>query len=313
VTVLFSSLLLGLAWFAAIAIAIVPLAWGAGRLALRHPRASAATLLGARLFAGAVPALFVLTMFMPSHWRFEPARADETFGLVLGGLAVAGVWLIGRALVRAARLIWQDYQLGRATGRLASPITQGAYEVRGLAGVALAGILRPRVIIGSDALAALTSSELAVAISHEEAHRRSRDNLKRFLIACAPDLFGWTQTARDLEARWQAESECQADALAVRGEDGRAIVLASALVKVARLAQRPVSVRPSEAWSAFHVPNLLETRVRRLVSAPMTPAAMGRAWAFAALLAAGAAAVVGLSDLGYALHEVTESFVANLP
>ena len=312
-TVLFSSLLLGFAWFAAVAIAIMPLAWGLGRLALRHPRSSAATLLGARLFAGAVPAIFVLTMFMPSHWRFEPARTDEAFGLVLGGLAMAGVWLVGRATFRAARLIWQDYQLRLATGRIAAPIAGGAYEVRGLPGVALAGILRPRVIIGSDALAALTPSELAVAISHEEAHQRSRDNLKRFLIACAPDLFGWTRTARDLEARWQAESECQADALAVRGEDGRAVVLASALVKVARLAQRHVSVRPSEAWSAFHVPNLLETRVRRLVSAPMMPAAAGRAWNLAALLVVGAAAIVGMSDLGYALHEVTEAFVANLP
>ena len=312
-TVLFSSLLLGFAWFAALAIAIAPLAWGLARLTLRDPQSSAATLLGARLFAGAVPAIFVLTMFMPSHWRFEPARTDETFGVVLAGLALAGVWLVGRALFRAARLIWRDYQLAVATRHVSSPITEGAYEVRGLPGVALAGILRPRVIIGSDALAALTPAELAVAISHEEAHQRSRDNLKRFLMACAPDLLGWTRTSRALEARWQAESECQADALAVRGEDGRAVVLASALVKVARLAQRRVSVRPSEVWSAFHVPSLLETRVRRLVSAPLMPAAAGRAWNLAALVVVGAAAIVGLSDLGYALHEVTESFVANLP
>jgi Zn-dependent protease with chaperone function len=313
VTVLLSSLLLGFAWFAALAIAIVPLAWGLGRLALRDPRSSVATLLGARLFAGAVPAIFVLTMFMPSHLRFEPAETDETFGIVLGGLALAGVWLVGRALFRAVRLIWNDYQLGIATRRIASPMSDGAYEVRGLPGVALAGILRPRVIIGSDAIAALTPSELAVAISHEEAHQRSRDNLKRFVIACAPDLFGWTRTARDLEARWQAEAECRADALAVRGEDSRAVVLASALVKVARLAQRHVSVRPSEAWSAFHVPNLLETRVRRLVTAPLMPAAVGRAWNLAAVAAVGAVALVGLSDLGYVLHEVTELFVATLP
>lgn len=311
---LFSSLLLGSAWFAAIAVATVPVAWLLARVALRRSRTSAAGLLGVRLFAGAVPASFVLTIFMPTHWRFEPAQADETFGFVLGGLALVGALIVGRSLFRAAGLLWSDRRLAAVTTHVASPIGDGAYEVRGLPGVALAGILHPRVIVGSDALAALTPAELDVAISHEVAHQRSRDNLKRFLIACAPDLFGWTRTARDLEARWQAESECQADAFAVRGEGERAAVLASALVKVAKLTQRRVAVMQSPAWSAFHVPSLLETRVRRLVGGPLAaPASVGRLWRGAAIVVAAAAVAAGCSDFSYALHEVTESFVATLP
>src|SRR4029453_6407376 len=108
-----------------------------------------------------------------------------------------------------------------------------------------------------------------VAISHETAHERSRDNLKRFLMYCAPDLFGWSRTARELEDAWQRQSEYFADDYAVMGDESRAVVLASALVKVAQLSRRTRGVAtPVPAWSAFHVPSLLETRVRRLVAGP---------------------------------------------
>ncbi len=86
--------------------------------------------------------------------------------------------------------------------------------------------------------------------------------------------------ARQLEERWQAEAECEADAHAVRGDGHRAVVLAAALVKVARLGGVTAVPPIIPAWtsSAFHVPTLLEMRVRRLVSgsAPR-PAAAGTA------------------------------------
>ena len=91
-------------------------------------------------------------------------------------------------------------------------------------------------------------------------------------------------------------------------------MLASALVKVAKLTQRRVAVMQSPAWSAFHVPSLLETRVRRLVGGPLAaPASVGRLWRGAAIVAAAAAVAAGFSDFSYALHEVTESFVATFP
>ena len=99
-----------------------------------------------------------------------------------------------------------------ACGQSVEATSSGAFEIGGLPGVSLAGIWRPRILIGSEALSALTPAELDVAISHEVAHQRSQDNLKRFLMFCAPDLFGWTRVARQLEERWQAEAECEADA-----------------------------------------------------------------------------------------------------
>ena len=149
-------------------------------------------------------------------------------------------------------------------------------ELKGLRGISLAGIWQPKIFIGPEALAALTPAELDLAIAHEIAHRRSNDNLKRFAMCCAPDFFGWTSVARRLEQQWQAEAECDADAHAVRGDDGRAIALASALVKVARLERVGGLRAASPAFSAFHVPTLLELRVRRLVADSALPSAGSR-------------------------------------
>ena len=205
-------------------------------------------------------------------------------------------------------------------------------EIGGLPGVSLAGIWRPRILIGSEARSALTPAELDVAISHEVAHQRSQDNLKRFFLYCAPDLFGWTRVARQLEERWQAEAECEADAAAVMGDSERAVVLASALVKVARLGCAGTShqlsragtagtaawtspwIPPWKMWSAFHVPTLLEMRVRRLVSSRAVPPVATRrlAWS-SATLGLGIPVGLWLSGFSSTLHLVTEVMVTHLP
>jgi beta-lactamase regulating signal transducer with metallopeptidase domain len=307
----FSSILLGLCWFAAVNIAGTLVAWLLSR-AIGNRHCSAGVLLGVRLLPAFVSAFFVAAVFLPAHWRFEPRESDESFGVAIGAVAVLALTLLGRSALRAARILRTDMQLSAMTRRLAT--RRGiAFEVTGLPGVSLAGILRPKILVGSRALAALTPAELDVAISHEIAHQRSLDNFKRFLIRCAPDVFGWMPAARRLEARWEAETECQADARAVRGDDSRAVILASALVKVARLA-RPGSLEPSPAWSAYHVPTLLETRVRRLVAGHATaPRPLAVLWC--ALAATAIALPVGAWALNfsYSLHVATEAMVAYLP
>jgi beta-lactamase regulating signal transducer with metallopeptidase domain len=311
----FSSILLGFSWFAAVNLGATVIAWAIA-CAIGGRRCGAGVLLGVRLMPALVSSFFVAAMFLPAHWRFERADSDERFGVVLGALALLGLGLVGRSLLRAYSLLRTDMQLDARltalTRQLGTP--RGiAFEVTGLAGVSLAGILRPKILVGSRALAALTPAELEVAISHEVAHQRSLDNLKRFLICCAPDVFGWLPAARRLEQRWEAETECQADARAVRGDDSRAVTLASALVKVARLA-RPGAIDPSPAWSAFHVPTLLETRVRRLVDG-YRPAPRTLALLWCALAAAAVALPVGAwtLNLSYTLHVVTEAMVTHLP
>jgi hypothetical protein len=279
----------------------------------------ASWLLMARLLPAAVSSFFVLAVFLPAHWRFEPADSDESFGVVLGTAAALGLWLVLGAAGRAMRAGLAGHRFATLVRRAARREAGDGFEsfvLDGLPGVSLAGIWRPSILIGSQARAALTPSELDLAISHEIAHRRSRDNLKRFLMFCSPDFFAWTAVARQLEERWQAEAECEADANAVRGDGHRAVVLATALVKVARLGcvgnLHPIS--PAWMSSAFHVPTLLEMRVRRLVSGcAVPPAAAGTAGWSGMALSAGIAAGVWLLGFSDALHQITEAMVTRLP
>ena len=183
----------------------------------------------------------------------------------------------------------------------------------GFAGVALAGVFRPQILVGTAARAALTPAEFDVAVSHEVAHRNSRDNLKRVVMFCAPDLLGWTAAARRLEERWLAQAECLADAHAVGDDDQRALALASALVKVARMTDGSSALR-SPAWSAFHEPGFLESRVRQLVEGyPPRPQGARRLWYAVAISCVSVLSVFWSLGLAHRLHDVTEALVTNLP
>ena len=317
-----SSVLLGLAWFAAVNAAATLAAWMLGRFIIRRPGPfGAGRLLTVRLLPAAASSVFVLAVFLPAHWRFEPADSGESFGFVLGALAAIGLWLVLGTSWRALRAGLAGHRFAALVRRAAKLEVGDAFEtfvldLNGLPGVSLAGIWRPRILIGAEARAALTPSELDLAISHEIAHRRSRDNLKRFLMFCSPDFFGSTTVARQLEERWQAEAECEADAHAVRGDGHRAVVLATALVKVARLGGGGSLHSISPAWtsSAFHVPTLLEMRVRRLVSSSaLPPVAPGNVGWSGTALGLGAAAGVWLLGFSDMLHLITEAMVTRLP
>ena len=298
----------------------------------RRAAPARAMLLTTRLLPAVASSVFVLAVFLPAHWRFEPAETDESFGLVLGGLAAIGLSLAlaqcvacrsGACLPATASPLWRGVR-----GLWSRAMRDGAFELGGLPGVSLAGIWRPRILIGSEALSALTPAELDVAISHEVAHRRSQDNLKRFLMFCAPDLFGWTRVARQLEERWQAEAECEADARAVRGDGQRAVVLASALVKVARLGCAG-TLHPVSPWGRQErsrgPPRGAVERVSRADAARDARAAP-RVWFGACLqssrarlawstatVSLGILAGLWLLDFSYTLHLVTEAMVTLLP
>jgi hypothetical protein len=251
-------------------------------------------------------------VFLPVHLHFEPAESGERFGIVLGVAAAAGFVLMAGAVRRAVRAGLDGRRFAALVARAGIETGNGAVEVGGMSGVSLSGIWRPTILVGAEARAALTPAELDLAICHEIAHRQSLDNLKRFLMHVAPDVFRWTNVARQLEERWQAEAECEADASAVAGDGQRAVLLASALVKVARLAGNLRS--PSPAWSAFHVPTILEQRVRQLVSGslrmPVSPRKL--LWSSAALTL-GLPLGVWVLEFSHTLHIVTEHMVARLP
>jgi Zn-dependent protease with chaperone function len=311
-----TTLVLGLAWFSAINLTVSVLALAAAGLfddRLTADAGRARRLLALRLAPAVVSVSVTALLFVPAHLWLEPARPDERIGLVPLMLAGAGLLLWIRAAYRSARAIWRTVRLAalrpyREVQRGAVPIL----EVPGLRGVALAGIVRPRILIGTGARRVLTSAELDLAVAHERAHQQAGDNLSRALIYCAPDFLGWVPQASLLERLWEAEAECLADAAAVNGNPVRATRLASALVKVARLASADRSWSPG--WSTFHTPALLETRVRLLVSGRrVAPATASHVPAAAACGLAAVVAAAWMAGVPQQLHWLTEALIAVLP
>lgn len=310
-----SIVLLGLAWFAAINLVASCAVRGVAPLVLRRPAGRrASVLLAMRLLPAALSTVFVAALFVPAHWRFEPADAQESFGLALCGLGAVGAWLVGRSLSRMAAVAHAGWRL-RACRRLPEVDgTPGVYEVPGLAGMSLAGVFRTRILVGAAVRRALSAGELEVALAHERAHRGAFDNLKRFGMFCAPDLLGGSPASCELEARWRATAEWHADAQAVGSDDVRAVRLASALVKVSRLASRPSPFLTCPAWSSLHEAPLLEMRVRRLVRGETPAATQPRRGVGLWLAALAGVCVLGASAmLAPFVQHVTEVLVRLLP
>lgn len=313
-----NALVLSLAWFATVNAVVSAAAWclarplADGRLAHRP-----GALLGLRLLPAGASSLFVLAIFVPAHWRFEPRGIDESFGSGVYAIAAVGALLALRSAVRIASVAAAGWRLRACTAlpRIASADAGATevYEVQGLAGVSLAGVVRPRILVGPAVRVTLTSGELNAAVAHEQAHRAARDNVKRFVMFCAPDFFGRSSAARAIEDQWRAAAEWQADARAVRGDQSRAIDLASALVKVARLTTAASSSLTSPAWSTLHEAPLLETRVHRLVAGD-APAAgeCGRGWMAVVVLLLAATIAAGTAAAA-AVHQLTETLAHFLP
>jgi len=307
-----------LAWFTAInAAGSIGAAVAARRFEdrLHGDAARARRLLAVRLAPAALSLIVTATLFLPAHAWLEPVRGDERIGAIPLGLAALGLALLLAALGRGAGAIRTIAHLtGSLPGRRLPDDRAPLREVQGYGGITLAGIIRPKILIGTRARQVLTRAELALAVAHEHAHLQARDNLSRMLIHCAPDFLGWFRPARRLERLWAGEAECLADATAASGSAVRARRLAAALVKVARLGGGELSLSPmAPGWSAFHHPLLIETRVRFLVSGARRPAAPAHWGRRAAAWGSAGIAAAWLAGVPERLHRITEELIAFLP
>jgi Zn-dependent protease with chaperone function len=270
------------------------------RAAIRRGSAAA---LAARLLPIVGAVVVALALVVPGFVMHEPAQADERPGLVATLLASAGLLLAG-SLVRRAFHTW------RATRRVLVEWQASAQPVAMPNGpapafriahpfpvVAVVGVLRPRLFVARSVLHALTPGELSAVLEHEAAHVRARDNVKRWLMACAPSI-GWRRTAL-APAAWE-DAAGDAD----RGARG-ALELASALVKTARMAPEGVSLRIPAA--AFHGGGDVARRVRELLSGPSQ--ASGRRGSRTALLVDAAALVASAPFLWPIAHHVAEALI----
>ena len=158
-------------------------------------RVAARRLAALRLLPAAL-ALFVVGGFcVPSYLWLEPRATVEEVSLPCLAAAVLGlaIWAIPlaravRGAARSLRHVRECQRLGSLT-RLAGE-SWPAWVIEGAAPcLALAGFVRPRLVISRGVLRALSTEQLQAALRHERAHWTSRDNLKRLLILAAPDVF----------------------------------------------------------------------------------------------------------------------------
>jgi beta-lactamase regulating signal transducer with metallopeptidase domain len=234
------------------------------RAASMRPQQAARWLLTLRLLPASLSAMVVALLCVPSYLRFEPHIPGEEAGVVCLAAALLGLSILGLALYRAlSALIRSAAYLGQCDGRESQLNGEKIWIVPDGAGLALAGIVRPRLLISERAAAHLSSDQLAVALQHERAHRASRDNLKRLLIQLAPAVF---PRLRTLEQAWIQCAEWAADDRATEGDPDRSTALAAALVQVARL-QSGLPM-PALVTSLVAADEDLAQRVNRILDAP---------------------------------------------
>lgn len=272
------------------------------------PAQSANFLFRLRLFPLAAAIAITAVYVVPSYLTLEPADIDEPLGpmlILLAGGAFA--WLLGagfRAVVVQQR-----------TSRVLSKWVQGAEGIQYGAPfpvlrlprcgpvLTVAGIWAPRVLISQTVANILTRQEFDIALKHELAHIRHRDNLKKLLLR----VVGFPAMAR-LESAWLEMSELAADDAAV-SNPAEALDLASALIKLCRFAP----VHPSLAVTSSLMHGAAAPFIARLQRLFDWAAPQDRPTASSILLpsmvAVGVLAVLTYAPILVCVHALTEWLV----
>jgi Zn-dependent protease with chaperone function len=222
----------------------------ASRAAIRmaenmRPRTAAHFLFVLRLLAFALGVGTVLGLCIPSYLWFEPQAIPERIGWTCLTLALLGAAGWSLSITRTARAVGASnrcYRLWQQAGRearISGEASQAVIVEKEAPLLALAGVFRPRLIVSDGVLRALSADQLDVALHHENAHRVSRDNLKRLLLLVAPGPIPFIASFSSLDRAWAKFSEWAADDEAARGNSLRALSLAAALVRVARMGTGP--------------------------------------------------------------------------
>jgi Zn-dependent protease with chaperone function len=282
---------------------------------------SADALLALR-YAPTLAALLVTGgVFVPAWLRLEPRESGERVGAALLALAALAVAMIGAGALRGARALLATRRLRARWAAGAETIAVPGASCAAFAVddefplAALAGILRPRLLLARRLFFLCTPDEMAAIVAHEESHLRRRDNLKRLLFASCPDLLGGGRIAAGLEAAWEAASDRAADDDAVRA--GWRAPLTAALVKVgiaAASAPFPTATGFSarSQVSTLARDGAIAARVRRLIDDERERATAVPAWRWGLFCGLGAVLLVALDRnvvVLFELHAVTETIV----
>jgi Zn-dependent protease with chaperone function len=279
--------------------------------AKHYPARRIADLLFAlRLFPLAAALVITAAFTIPSFLLLEPRAVDEPLGtapLVLGlcgmGVILAGLFNVIGAVRRASKTIstWtRQAEPIRAQAPL--PVLRIPLAIPPMTAV---GIVRPRILVSSAAESVLAEKELRTAMSHEMAHVRRRDNLRKLFLrfVAFPGMNG-------LESAWLEETEMAADDAAVTNAS-EALDLAAALIKLSRLpSEAPADltaalVRSPASIMNARVERLLAWTDRRVASSDK----LSVLCSVSAALGTIALAAITYSHLLVRIHTATEWFV----
>jgi hypothetical protein len=208
-------------------------------------RSAARFLLAVRLFPCVAGISVVLALCVPSYLWLEPQASSERIGWACLALALLGAagWLVSLARVTRALVLSARFNRGcRQTGcetHLHGELSTAVVVEKDAPLLALTGVFRPHLIVSQAVLRSLSAAELELALQHENAHRTSRDNLKRLFLLLSPGPIPFLRSFSSIERRWATFSEWAADDEAVRGDSHRALSLAAALLRVARMGVAP--------------------------------------------------------------------------
>ncbi|TMR95781.1 M56 family metallopeptidase [Nonomuraea basaltis] len=173
----------------------------------------------------AVAALIVLRL----AWR-PPLAVSATMTVAqCWGIAIALVAAISLAAI-ATRAAWLAAGAARALARL--PRAAGPAPLRdsllrtGIRGVVClaaghrtafcAGLIRPRVYVGTDLATELAPAELDAVLVHEAVHAQRRDPLRRLMLRACADVLFYLPLVNWTADRQKEQAELAADRVAIR-------------------------------------------------------------------------------------------------
>lgn len=264
--------------------------------------------------------IFVFGFVVPAYLLHEPEDSGEVVTLklaIIAGFAsiailvttirVIRTWLVTRRLERA----WSDGAESETIEGVDRPVLTMDHP---FPVIAVVGIFRPRIFVARQALESLELPELQAAIAHEEGHIRFNDNLKRSILRVARDTL-LIPIGADLDRAWSRNVEWAADEFASGKKRSNALDLASAILKLARLA--PTKMSSVAAYLLGDDRSEVDDRIRRLVRLADGTVIVGRerfrfvapAWIWPAF--ALALTVIHFADQRILLttHDAIERFV----
>jgi Zn-dependent protease with chaperone function len=290
----------------------VPLFRAAARCA--EPAKRARLLAASRLIPSGLAAAISLGLVLPAFLGYEPRDTVERVTAPMLGLAAAGLLLLMAGPVRGWRSIRRTRRLVERWAREGTPVDLPGAALPVFAVderfplVAMVGWFHPRVVIARSVLAIFDRQELAAVLAHERAHHERRDPWVALLHRACPDLLSMTPWAQALESAWLEAAEEDADQRASDSGPSRALDLASALVKVARLAE--AGPGPRVLGFALYHGDGIAGRIGRLLERPDERDSGG---AGRLLFAAAGAAFLGVAFFHLqAVHRLLEALVSAL-